>query len=141
LEYTTNTMKYTINTPKCIENTFNYFGVFKIHLSIIKSTFLCFNIHTHTFQIHNNTFQKPYILLTYIQYHYYTPISFYIHPYTLKLSWDLSIPHLFVLSLTQFFKIVMAPHYSTKMSCTCHDIIVGIQKNQAYSMNSIHLIG
>jgi hypothetical protein len=24
------------------------------------------NIHTYTFQIHNNTFQKPYILLTYI---------------------------------------------------------------------------
>jgi hypothetical protein len=32
----------------------------------IKNTFLYFNIHTYTFQIHYNTFQKPYMLLTYI---------------------------------------------------------------------------
>ena len=64
-----------------------------------------------------------------LQYHNYTPISFHIHPYMLKLSWDLSIPHLFQLSLTLFFKTVMAPHYSTKMSMACHDIFVGIQKS------------
>jgi hypothetical protein len=51
-----------------------------------------------------------------------------ILPYTLKLSWDLSILHLFVLSLTLFFKTVIVPHYSTKMSCTCHDMFTGIQK-------------
>jgi hypothetical protein len=64
LEYTTNMMKYTINTPKCIEKRFKYFVSFKIHLFITKTTLLCFNIHTCTFQIHNSTFQKPYILLT-----------------------------------------------------------------------------
>jgi hypothetical protein len=63
-----------------------------------------------------------------IQYHYYTPISFHILPYTLKLSWNLSILHLFVLLLTLFFKTVLAPHYSTKMYCTCHDMFIGIQK-------------
>jgi hypothetical protein len=47
--------------------------------------------------------------------------SGHILPYTLKLILNLSIPHLFV-------KIVLAPHYSTKMSCTCHDMFTGIQK-------------
>jgi hypothetical protein len=28
LEYTTNAMKYTINTSKCIEKRFKYFGIF-----------------------------------------------------------------------------------------------------------------
>jgi hypothetical protein len=63
-----------------------------------------------------------------LQYHYYIPISFHILPYTLKLSWDLSMMHFFVLSQTLFFKTVLAPHYSTKMSCTCHDMFIGIQK-------------
>jgi hypothetical protein len=67
-----------------------------------------------------------------LKYQYYTPISFHIHLYTLKLSWDLSIPHTFVLSLTLFFKTVMAPHYSTKISMACHDIFVGIQKSSIY---------
>jgi hypothetical protein len=39
------------NTPRTV-------GV-KTHLSTIKNAFLCFNTHTYTFQ-------KPYILLTYI---------------------------------------------------------------------------
>jgi hypothetical protein len=59
-----------------------------------------------------------------LQYQYYTPISFHIHLYTLKLSWDLSIPHLFVLSLILFFKTVM--------SMACHDIFVGIQKSSIF---------
>jgi hypothetical protein len=67
-----------------------------------------------------------------LQYQYYTPISFHIHPYTLKLSWDFSIPHPFVLSLTLFFKTVLAPHYSTKTSMACHDIFVGIQKSSIF---------
>jgi hypothetical protein len=66
LEYITNTMKYTINTPKYIEKDSNTLVTFKIHLFIIKNTLLCFNIHTYTFQIHNSTFQKLYMLLTYI---------------------------------------------------------------------------
>jgi hypothetical protein len=105
---------------------------FKIHLFIIKNTLLCFNIHTCTFQIHNRTFQKPYILLTYITIYYYTPISFHLHPYTLRLSWDLYISHPFVLSLTLFFKTVMVPHYFTKTSMACHDIFVGIQKSNIF---------
>jgi hypothetical protein len=28
IEYTTSTMKYTLNTSKCIEKRFKYFGVF-----------------------------------------------------------------------------------------------------------------
>ena len=67
-----------------------------------------------------------------LQYHYYTPISFHIHSYTLKLSWDLSIPHLFVLSLTLFFKIILAHHDSTEMLMACHDIFVGIQKSSIF---------
>jgi hypothetical protein len=63
-----------------------------------------------------------------LQYHYYIPIFLHIH-------WnyhETSIPHLFVLSLPLFFKIVLAPHYSTKMSRTCHDIFVGIQKSSIF---------
>jgi hypothetical protein len=102
---------------------------FKIHLFITKNTLLCFNIHTYTFQIHNSTFQKPYILLTYIT----IPLLYSnILPYMLKLSWDLSILHFFVLSLTLFFKNVLASHYSTKMSMACHDIFVGIQKSSIF---------
>jgi hypothetical protein len=67
-----------------------------------------------------------------LQYQYYTQISCHIHPYTLKLSWDLSIPHLFVLSLILFFKTILAPHYSSKMSMACHDIFVGIQKSSIF---------
>jgi hypothetical protein len=73
LEYTTNTMKYIINTSKCIKKNSNILVSFRIHLFIIKNTLLCFNIHTYTsqihnntFQIHSNTFQKPYILFIYI---------------------------------------------------------------------------
>jgi hypothetical protein len=43
-----------------------------------------------------------------------------------------TIPHLFVLSLTLFFETVMAPHYSTKMSRTYHDIFIGIQKSSIF---------
>jgi hypothetical protein len=119
-------MKYTINTSKCIKNRFKYFGIFE---NTIKNTFLCFNIHTYIPSKYITVSSKN---LTYfwhiLQYHYYTPISFHILPFKLKLSWDLFIPHLFILSLTLFFKTVLAPHYSTKMLCTCHDMFIGIQK-------------
>jgi hypothetical protein len=60
-------MKYTINTSKCSLKKLSIILVsFKIHLSTIKNTFLCFNIHMYTFQICCDIFQKPYILLTYI---------------------------------------------------------------------------
>jgi hypothetical protein len=72
LKYTTNTIKYTMNTPKCIEKHLNTLVSFKIHLSTIKNTFLCFNTHMYTFQ---NLKYFWHIL----QYHYYTPISFHIH--------------------------------------------------------------
>jgi hypothetical protein len=55
--------KYTQNASKKDSNTL---VPFKIHLFIIKNTLLCLNIHMYIFQIHNSTFQKPYILLTYI---------------------------------------------------------------------------
>jgi hypothetical protein len=106
---------------------------FKIHLSIIKNTLSYVLIYI---RIPSKYIIVPSKNLTYfwhiLQYHFYTPISFHIHPYTLKLSWDLSIPHLFVLSRTLFFEIVLAPHYSIKMSCTCHDIFVGIQKSSIF---------
>jgi hypothetical protein len=74
-----------------------------------------------------------------LQYHYYTPISFHIHPYTLKLSWNLSIPHLFVLSLHYFFKLswrlIILPKCCTlAMTCLLES------KNEAYSMNPINVI-
>jgi hypothetical protein len=105
---------------------------FKIHLFIIKNTLLCFNIHTYTFQIHNSTFQKPYILLTYIT---IPLLCSNILPYTsiyveIVMRPFYSAP--FVSSLTLFFKIVLAPHYSTKMSMACHDIFVGIQKSSIF---------
>jgi hypothetical protein len=56
LKYTTNTMKYTINTPNCIEKHSSSLVSFKIHLFTIKNTFKYFNIHSNTFQIHCNTF-------------------------------------------------------------------------------------
>jgi hypothetical protein len=96
---------------------------------LLKYIYLPLKIHSYvlmyTFQIHYNTFQKPYILLTYIT----IPLLYYsILPCTLKLSWDLSILYLFVLSLILFFETVMAPQNSTKMSCTCYDMFTGIQK-------------
>jgi hypothetical protein len=100
----------------------------KIHLSTIKNTLLCFNIHTYTFQIHYNSFQKPYIFWTYIT----IPLLYSnILPYTsIYVEIDLkplySAPLCLITKL--FFKIVMAPHFSTKMSCTCHDMFIGIQK-------------
>jgi hypothetical protein len=106
---------------------------------LLKYIYLSLKIHYYVLiyiRIPSKYIMVPSKNLTYfwhiLQYHYYIPISFHIHPYTLKLSWDLSIPHLFVLSLTLFFKTVMAPHYSTKMSMACHDIFVGIQKSSIF---------
>jgi hypothetical protein len=93
LEYTTNTMKYIINTSKCIEKNSNTLVSFRIHLFIIKNTLLCFNIHTYTFQIHNNTFQKPYILLIYI---------------TIPLLYSNILPYTSI-----YIETVMRPFYST----------------------------
>jgi hypothetical protein len=128
LKYTTNTMKYTINAPKCIEKDSNTLVSFKIHLFTIKNTFLCSNIHMYTFQIHYNTFQKPYILLTYIT----IPLLYSnILPYTSTYV-EIDLKPLYFTPLwlvtTLFFKTILAPHYSTKMSCTCHDMFTGIQK-------------
>jgi hypothetical protein len=126
LKYTTNTMKYTINTPKCIENTFKYFGVLKVHLFTIKNTFLCFNIHTYTFQIHYNTFQKPYILLTYITIRLlYSNILPYTSIYVETVLKPL-YSALLCLVTTLFFKNDLVPHYSTKVSCTCYDMLIKI---------------
>jgi hypothetical protein len=107
----------------------------KINLSTIKNAFSCFNIHTYTFQIHYNTFQihyntfqKPYMFLTYIT----IPLLYSnILPYTsIYVESDLKPLHSTLLYFVTilFFKTVMAPHYSTKMSCTCHDMFIGIQK-------------
>jgi hypothetical protein len=38
-----------------------------------------------------------------------------------------------------FFKIVMTPHYSTKLLCTYHDMFIGIQKSSIFH-EFIHLI-
>jgi hypothetical protein len=101
---------------------------FKIHLSTIKNTFLCFNILMYTFQIHYSTFQKSYILLTYIA----IPLLYSnILPYTSIFVETIMRPlYSAPLSLvtTLLFKVVMAPHYSTIMSCTCHDMFTRIRK-------------
>jgi hypothetical protein len=137
LKHTTNTMKYTINTINALKIHSNTSMSFKIHLSTIKNTFLCFNIHTYTFQIPCNTFKNPYILLTYI-----TILLLYsnIHilPYTLKLSWNLSIPYFFVLLLHYFSKlswclIILPKCHALAMTCLLESI------NEAYSVHSINL--
>jgi hypothetical protein len=135
---------------KCIISALNYIGIYyqynEVHYKytqmywkkiqilwcFFKYIYLSLKIHSYVLiYIH-----IPSKNLTYfwhiLQYHYYIPISFHIHPYMLKLSWDLSIPHLFVLSLTLFFKTVLAPHYSTEISMACHDICIGIQKSSIF---------
>ena len=47
---------------------------------------------------------------------------------------------LLCLDTALFFKTNLTPCYSTKMSCTDHDMFKE-SKNQAYSMDTIHLIG
>jgi hypothetical protein len=140
---------------KCTISALNYIGIhyqydevhhkyiqmhwkkIQIHWCLLKYIYLSLKIHYYVLiYIRVPSKYVPSKNLTYfwhiLQYQYYTPISFHIHPYMLKLSWDLSIPHIFVLPLTLFFKIVMAPHYSTKMSMACHDIFVGIQKSSIF---------
>jgi hypothetical protein len=64
-----------------------------------------------------------------LQYRYYTLISFHILPYTLKLSWNLSIPHLFILSLYYFSKLSWRLIILPKChALTCHDMFTRIQK-------------
>jgi hypothetical protein len=93
---------------------------------------LCFNIHTYTFQIHNSTFQKPYILLTYIT----IPLLYSnILPYTsiyveIVMRPFYSVP--FCLVTNTIFQNCIAPHYFTKMLMACHDIFVGIQKSSIF---------
>ena len=101
---------------------------FKIHLSTIKNSFLCFNIHTYTFQIHYSTYQKPYILMTNITISLlYSDILPYTSIYIEIVMKPLYSAPLYLVT-TLFFKIVLAPHNSTKISCTCHDMFTGIQK-------------
>jgi hypothetical protein len=92
----------------------------KIHLSTIKKAFLCFNIY-----IPSKYIIVPSKNLTYfwhiLQYHYYTLIYFHIH-------WNWPKTSLFCTSLSCHYKIAMAPHYTTKLSCICHDIFTRIQK-------------
>jgi hypothetical protein len=51
-----------------------------------------------------------------------------ILPYTLKLSWNLSIPHFFVLSLHYFLKLSWCLIILLKYCCTCYDMLTRIQK-------------
>jgi hypothetical protein len=138
LEYTTNMMKYTINThPNALKKDSNTLVSFKIHLFITKKTSLCFNIHTYTFQIHNSTFQKSYILLTYITTLQYT--SIYIH-----IRWNCLKTSLFCILLSCYYtnfpklswRLIIPPR------CRWHAMTFLLEsKNQAYSTNPIHLIG
>jgi hypothetical protein len=99
---------------------------------LLKYIYLPLKIHSYvlmyTFQIHYNTFQKPYILLTYITIPLlYSNILPYI-PYTFQLSWNLSIPHLVVLSLHYFSKLSWHLIILPNCHCTCHDMFTRIQK-------------
>jgi hypothetical protein len=49
-------------------------------------------------------------------------------PYTLKLSWNLFKPHLFVLSLYYFSTLSWCFIILPKYCCNCHDMFIGIQK-------------
>jgi hypothetical protein len=143
-------LKYTINALNYIEIYYQYNEVYykytqmhwkyiQILWCLLKYIYLPLRMHSYILiyiLIPSKYITMPSKILTYfwhiLQYHYYIPISFHIHPYTLKLSLNLSIPHLFVLLLHYFSKIVLAPHYSTKMSCTWHDSFVGIQKSSIF---------
>jgi hypothetical protein len=79
--------------PNALKKDSNTLVSFKIHLFITKNTLLCFNIHTYTFQIHNSTFQKPYILLTYI---------------TIPLLYSNILPYTYI-----YVETLLKPPYST----------------------------
>jgi hypothetical protein len=124
LKYTTNTIKYIISMPKCIEDI-------QIFWCFLKYIYLPLKIHSYVLIyicIPSKYIILPSKNLTYflhvLQYHYYTPISFHI-------CWNCpktSIFYTFCFVTTLYFKTVLKPHYSTKMSCTCHDMFIGIQK-------------
>jgi hypothetical protein len=61
------------------------------------------------------------------QYHN-TLIYFNVLPYTLKLSYNLSIPHLFVLSLYCFSKLSWRLIILQKCHYTCHDIFISFKQ-------------
>jgi hypothetical protein len=130
--------KYTQNALKKVSNTL---VSFKIHLFITKNTLLCFNIHTYTFQIHNSTFQKPYILLTYIT----IPLPYSnILLYTSIYIWNCLKTSLFRIFLscyyTNFPKLLWCLIIPPR--CRWHAMTFLLEsKNQAYSTNPIHLIG
>jgi hypothetical protein len=126
-------LKYTINALKIyhkyililsntfkfiIINTFKYTKTILIYVTYIfkyvKSAY--FNIHTYTFRTYCSTFQRPYIILTYIT----VPLLYSnIRPYTfIYVKIVLKPLHSAPLCLvtTLFFKTILAPHYFTKMS-------------------------
>jgi hypothetical protein len=111
-------MKYIINTSICIEKRFNYFDLpLKIHSYVlvyicIPSKYITLPFKTiHTFDIYYNT-------ITTLQYP-----SIYVE----TVMRPLYFAPLCRVTNT-IFKTVLAPHYSTKMSCTCYDMFTGIQK-------------
>jgi hypothetical protein len=97
---------------------------------LLKYIYLPLKIYSyilHTLKYLPNTLQY----LHYIPLVYFTITLIYYNmlPYTLKLSWNLSNPHLFVLPLHYFSKLswwylIILP----KCCCTCHDMFTGIQK-------------
>jgi hypothetical protein len=128
MKCTTNAMKHTTNTPECIKKTFKYFGIFSNTSIYLKNSFFYFNIHTYNFQIHYSTFQKPYIILTYIT----IPLLYSnILPYTsiyVEIVMKPIYSALLCLVTKLFFETILVPHNSTKMSCIYHNIFSRIQK-------------
>jgi hypothetical protein len=112
LKYTTNLLKYTTNITKCIEK------------------------HSNTSQIHSYILHTLKHLPNTLQYLHYIPLVYFtiplvysnMLPYMLKLSWNLSNLHLFVLPLYCFSKLSWYLIILPKYCCTCHDVLAGIQK-------------
>jgi hypothetical protein len=71
-----------------------------------------------------------------LQYLHYIPLVYVtipliysnMLPYILKLSWNLSIMDLFVLSWHYFSKVSWRFIILPKCCCSCHDMFIGIQK-------------
>jgi hypothetical protein len=72
-----------------------------------------------------------------LQYHYYTPISFHILPYSLKLSWNLTSRscHFTIFQNCHGASLFYQNVVALPMTCLLES------KNEAYSMNPINLIG
>jgi hypothetical protein len=129
-------LKYTINALNYIEIYYQYN---EVHPNALKNIqilwcllkYIYSPLKTHSYILVYIKIPSKYIAIPSLHIFGYVRIPLIYSnmlSYMLKLSWNLPIPHLFVLSLPYFSKLSWRLIILLKCHYTCHDMFIVIQK-------------